>query len=196
MNVRMTPLIETVRDHRDRFDRFALELRDDELQRPVPGSGWTVKDYITHIATIDLTVREWFRSMVEGTPAIPADPNAKPEEQPAFDIDAWNNKQVARRRDQPVETIIEEGRVLRDELLDIMAQFTDEVLDSEIPFPGDANRPAQDINFGAYLVSWATHEPAHALDMLRALPERQDNPELRRWLDSVEFQEWPPAKGL
>jgi hypothetical protein len=196
VNPRIAPLIEAVRTHRDRFDSFALELSEEELQRPVPGSDWIVKDFISHIESIDLTVREWFRSFVDGTPPAPAQTGEKPEESPGFDIDAWNNRQVLRRRDQPVEKIVEEGRILRDELLGIMARFSDEVIDGDIPFPGDVNRKPEPVNFGAYLVAWATHEPAHAMDMLRALPERKDDPALRRWLDAVEFSGWPPTKGL
>ncbi len=196
MNPRVVPLIEAVRNHRDRFDSFALSLSEEDLKRPVPGSDWIVKDFVSHIASIDLTVREWFRSLAGKAPAAAQDPQEKPEERPGFDIDAWNNRQVARRRDLPVEQIVEDGRLLRDELLQVIAEFPDEVLNSDIPFPGDANRSPQDINFGAYLVAWATHEPAHALDMLRALPERKEDPELHRWLDAVEFSVWPPKQGL
>lgn len=194
MNSRLAPLIERVKDHRRQFERFARSLSEEELARPVPQSDWIVKDYISHLATIDLTVREWFRTLATGEAPPPG--TEKPSERPAFDIDAWNNRQVAKRRDAPVEAILEEAAANRAELLLIMDQFSDATLDADIPFPGDANRKASSINFGGYLVAWATHDPAHALDMLRALPGRRDEPALKEWLDGVTFESWPPASRL
>jgi hypothetical protein len=194
LNPRLQPLVAEVRAHREHFDAFARSLDASELARPVPQSEWIVKDYISHLATIDLTVREWFRTLATGEAPPPS--VDKPTERPAFDIDAWNNRQVAKRRDVPVGDILAEAGTLRAELLEIMELFSDEVLDSDIPFPGDANRQASAINFGGYLVAWATHDPAHAMDMLRALPERQNEPLLREWIDGVSFQSWPPTARL
>ena len=194
MNSRLQTLVADVRAHRERFEAFSRSLDDAELARPVPQSEWIVKDYISHLATIDLTVREWFRTLATGEAPPPS--SEKPTERPAFDIDAWNNRQVAKRRDAPVEAILEEAASNRAELLDIMELFSDATLDSDIPFPGDANRDASAINFGGYLIAWATHDPAHTRDMLRALPERQDDPVLREWLDGVSFGSWPPTARL
>lgn len=194
MNPRLVPLIERVKEHRRQFEGFARSLSDDELSQPVPQSDWIVKDYISHLATIDLTVREWFRTLANG--AAPPRSTEKAAERPAFDIDTWNNRQVAKRRDTPVETILEEAAANRAELLAIMGEFSDATLESDIPFPGDANREAASINFGGYLIAWATHDPAHTLDMLRALPGRKDEPGLKQWLDAVTFESWPPTSRL
>lgn len=181
-------------DHRVRFESFARSLSDDELALPVPQSEWIVKDYISHLATIDLTVKEWFRTLATGEAPPPS--REKPTERPAFDIDAWNNRQVAKRREATVEQILEEAATNRAELLAIMDLFSDATLDADIPFPGDANRAPSSMNFGGYLIAWATHDPAHTLDMLRALPGRRDEQELRDWLDGVTFESWPPASRL
>ena len=43
-------------NHRAKFEVFCRSLSDEQLNRQVPSSTWIVKDFISHLATIDGTV--------------------------------------------------------------------------------------------------------------------------------------------
>lgn len=197
MHPRVQPIVDEVRRHRARFDDFCRGLSDEQLARPVPDSTWIVKDYISHLATIDKTVVVWFESLADGSAAAPtAEARDAAGDGGGFDIDAWNDRQVAKLRDTPVPDLLTLARDHRVRLLAAMDRFTDATIDSDIPFPGDATRRPQPINFGGYLIAWAKHDPAHARDMLRALPERAQDPGLGTWLDTVTIGAWPPTERL
>jgi hypothetical protein len=198
MHARVQPVVDEVRRHRARFDDFCRTLKEEQLNRPVPESTWIVRDYISHLATIDKTVVVWFESLADGgaAPAAAQTRDAADAGGAAFDIDAWNDGQVTKLRDTPVPELLNLARDHRTHLLAAMDRFTDATLDADIAFPGDANRPPESINFGGYLTAWAKHDPAHARDMLRALPERARDPALRIWLESATIGAWPPAGRL
>src|SRR5579885_1443139 len=52
---------------RERFERFCRSLSAEELQRPVPCSSWIVKDFISHLATIDGPIAAWFAAIADGS---------------------------------------------------------------------------------------------------------------------------------
>ena len=66
----MIPEVEDVMNeldgHRVQFTVLSRWLTPEQLERPVPGSTWIVKDFISHLATIDGPVGEMFRTMHEG----------------------------------------------------------------------------------------------------------------------------------
>ena len=62
--------------------------------------------------------------------------------------------------------------------------LSDEQVASTMHFGGDAKRRAGDLQLSTFLVGWAQHDPIHVADMLRALPERANDAELRSWLDN------------
>jgi hypothetical protein len=49
------------------------------------------------------------------------------------------------------------------------------------------------VNFYQYLRAWVRHDPAHAIDMLRALPERREEAQVREWLDKVRWDDLDPS---
>ena len=51
-------------------------------------------------------------------------------------------------------------------------------------FPGDHKRAAGDLPLNLFLAGWAQHDVMHVADMIKALPERADDPEIKRWLDN------------
>ena len=55
--------IDTITSERARFEQFCRSLNAAELARPVPGSTWQVKDFISHLATIDGPIARWFGSL-------------------------------------------------------------------------------------------------------------------------------------
>jgi hypothetical protein len=64
----------------------------------------------------------------------------------------------------------------------VVVKFTPELIDGELFFPGDRDRPPALIKVADYLVGLAWHDPLHVIDMLRALPERSDDPALAEWV--------------
>ncbi|MEX2238938.1 MAG: DinB family protein [Dehalococcoidia bacterium] len=172
-------VVDELAGYREHFERLCRSLSHEELERMVPpDEEWTVKDYISHLATIDVSVNRWFRALAAGTPVRPSSGGER------FDVDAWNQKQVEARREFDVEAILAEGAKIRAEIIETMDTFTAETLAGDIYFPGDAKRPPMDLKFHAYLRGWAKHDPMHAADMLRALPERKEE-EANAWLAAV-----------
>jgi hypothetical protein len=51
-------------------------------------------------------------------------------------------------------------------------------------FAGDNKRGPGDLPLKLFLAGWAQHDPIHVADMIKALPELADDPEIKRWLDN------------
>ena len=103
-----------------------------------------------------------------------------------FDVDNWNDLQVQERRALDVEGVLAEAAKSRADLKVLMLALTDEDLARTLRFGGDSKRAASEIPFGAYLRGWCKHDPMHAMDMSRALPERQAS--LAQWFDDPVIQ--------
>lgn len=182
MNDTIARVIDAIRENRAKFEAFCYSLTDEQLRRPVPGSDWIVRDFAAHLGTLDTALRGWFAG-VESNPA-PTPANAGAAFDPdTFDVDAFNNAVVAARRDWPLARVFEEAAANRAPLIDQLARLTQEEIERPLHFAGDAKRPAGDLTLEAFLGGWAQHDPIHVADMLKALPERADDPDLVAWLD-------------
>lgn len=172
-------LTQRFRTNRMRFEAFCRSLNDEELERPVPGSTYRVKDFATHLATLDpLTVR-WLEAVREGKTEQPA----QAEDGSPFDIDKFNDRVVAERRDWSLEQIFDEAETNRKAFVEALRELEDEQIDQTFHFSGDNKRDPADIPFKPFLSGLARHDPIHVADMLKALPERANDPELQAWLD-------------
>ncbi len=180
-----TPAVQQVIDeldaHRAKFEDFCRSLSAEELRREVPNSTWQVRDFIAHLATIDGPVSEMFRAMHAGE-----DAGIRDQDGGRFEVDGWNDRQVAERRDLSVDQVLGEAAKSRLALKEHMVVLTDEDLARTLKFGGDSKRAASEIPFGAYLRGWCKHDPMHAMDMSRALPERQAA--LAPWFDDPIIQ--------
>lgn len=172
--------------HRVKFEDFCRSLTREELQREVPNSTWQVRDFIAHLATIDVPVAEMFRAMHAGE-----DTGLRTGDGEKFDVDGWNDRQVIERRALGLEAVLAEAARTRTGLKERLAAITDEDLARTLKFAGDSKRPAAEVPFGAYLRGWCKHDPMHAMDMSRALPERQA--ELAPWFDDPVIQGYQKA---
>jgi Mycothiol maleylpyruvate isomerase N-terminal domain len=167
---------------RERFERFCRSLSEEELQRPVAGSRWIVKDFISHLATIDGPVGSWFAAIADGG-------GAQPERRAgsgAWDVDRFNDAQVAERRDRTLDAIFAEAARARAALVAVLRRLTAEQLARPVHFGGDSKRPPAEIALGRYLQGWSRHDAIHVADMLKALPERRTDPEVAAWLAEPE----------
>ena len=174
-------VIDELDRHRAQFEDFCRSLTQDELQREVPNSTWQVRDFIAHLATIDGPVAEMFRTMHAGQ-----DAGIRNTDGGKFDVDNWNDRQVEQRRARSVEEVLAEAATSRAALKEHMYVLTDEDLARTLKFGGDSKRAASEIPFGAYLRGWCKHDPMHAMDMSRALPDRL--PGLAAWFDDPIIQ--------
>lgn len=174
-------VIERIHTERQQFEQFCRTLSDAELDRPVPGSAWIVKDFISHLATIDGPVRAWFASIRAGNLG-----SSQREGGTDWGIDAFNDAQVMARREWSVEQILAEAQRERASLVEVLAAFTASDMESTIRFGGDAKRPPSDVVLGQYLRGWANHDAMHVADMLRALPDRRTDPQVVAWLSQPE----------
>lgn len=182
----MHPDVQTVIDeldaHRIRFEAFSLALAEEQLRRDVPNSTWIVKDFISHLATIDEPVRRFFQNIRVQKKADWDTPDGE-----RFNIDRWNESMVQARRASSVEDILAEAAVLRAAIKDEMTQIGQEELDMPFVFGGDAKRGRREVIFGDYLRGWCKHDPIHTVDMMRALPECE-SPALLAWFDDPVIQ--------
>jgi uncharacterized damage-inducible protein DinB len=170
---------ESVREHRRRFEAFCRSLSDEELERPVPNSVWTVKDFISHLTTLDIELARWIEGIVAGRSNEPArTPDGRP-----FDIDVWNNAAVAERRGLALEQVLEEAADNRERFETALQLLEDEHLEGVVQFSGDNKRGLAQVPLKLFLSGLCRHDPIHVADMLKALPERAGDPELRAWLD-------------
>ncbi len=170
-------VIPVIRENRRKFEEFCYSLSEEELARPVPDSAWIVKDFASHLATLDITFAS-FIGVVEsgGQINMRLDADGAP-----FSLDAWNDAQVAERREWPIKEIFAEAAANREQLIEALGRLTEEQVSRLMHFT-DPKRGEADFPLKAFLIGWAQHDPIHTADMLKALPERADDCELTSWL--------------
>lgn len=162
--------------NRAKFETFCRSLSVEELARPVPDSHWEVKDFITHLATLDVV-------LTEQVDALAAGGNRQlGESDPTFDIDAWNEVEVQKRRDWSLDQVLAEASENRKRFLASLRNLTDAQIEQTMHFTGDNKRDPADIPYKLFLGGLARHDPIHVADMVKALPERAEDPEIKEWL--------------
>lgn len=163
--------------HRIQFIVLSRSLSEEQLNRSVPGSTWLVRDYVAHLATIDGSVGEMFRTVHEGGGA-----GIRSTDGERWDVDRWNEARIQERRALSVDELLVEAAVERTKLRGYLAELTEQALAANIVFQGDAHRPPSEIALRAYLRGWCKHDVMHAVDMMRAVPERR-SPRLDHWFN-------------
>jgi hypothetical protein len=172
-------LTQQFRTNRTRFQAFCMSLSDEELERPVPESTYRVKDFVTHLATLDPQLVRWFEAVRDGI----TDQPGETEDGSPFDVDKFNDRVVAERRDWSLDQIFDEAETNRAALLDALQELDDEKIEQVVHFNGDNKRPPADVPFKLFLFGLVRHDAIHVADMVKALPERAKDPELVAWLD-------------
>ena len=175
MNPDVEDIVNELDAHRIQFAVLCRGLAPEQLARPVPGSTWIVKDYISHLATIDGPVGEMFNAIREGREAGSGGDRR-------WEVDSWNERRVQERRTKTVDELLEEAARARAVLRGHLSGFTQEHLQRSMKFAGDARRPASELPVDLYLKGWCKHDVMHAVDMIRAVPEVM-TPRLESWFD-------------
>jgi hypothetical protein len=177
-------LIERFQDNRERFVAFCRSLSDEELARPVPGSSYRVKDFVSHLATLDPVMAEQFERAAQGL----MEELGRGDDGSSFDVDKYNDAEVARRRDWSLDRMLEEAAANRTAFLGSLEKLEDEHIDKVTHFTGDNKRDPTDVPFKLFLQGLTRHDPIHVADMVKALPERAEHPELKAWLNDTVVQ--------
>jgi hypothetical protein len=100
-----------------------------------------------------------------------------------WDVDAFNDAQVVARRSWPLDQVLAEAAQNRTKLVEALQSLAGPQIDRTMHFDGDAKRSGGDISVRLFLGGWAQHDPIHAADMLKALPERAGDAALRAWVE-------------
>ncbi len=189
MNPRTQLVIDEQARHRAQFEHLCRSLTGEELDATIPGSHWTVRDYIAHLCTIDGLIVAGFGPMVGMQMPAPDAPMPDP-----FDIDEWNDAAVLPARGRSIDDLLAEAAVHRGRMTELIRAMTDQHLDLIIPYGGDRkslNLPRSMVRFGGLLWGIAIHDPTHTRDILEAIPHRKSEPWLTEWLDSVNDSQVP-----
>lgn len=175
MHPTVAAVVEELDAHRAKFEAFCRSLTEEQLHRPVPNIAWLVRDFIAHLATIDVPVGEMFRTVHAGE-----DPGIRDAEGRRFNVDDWNEQRIQERRSMTIEEILTEAARERTALREHLVALDADDLGKSLKFQGDARRPPSEWPLDSYLRGWCKHDPMHALDMARALPEAI-SPALEEW---------------
>lgn len=180
MNPRVEAVVALITEERERFARFCSTLGGEELARPVPGSSWEVKDFISHVTALERPYRDWMTALAGSATTEPH------RGSPGFDVDEYNAAAVATRSGRSVEALLQEAAQERAALIAALAPLDDALLDTMVRFGGDHKRPPREVPLGGLLLGWARHDVIHVADMLKALPERRTDPTVTAWLSEAE----------
>jgi len=177
VNDTVQQVIPVLRENRRKFEEFCYSLSEEELARPVPNSSWIVKDFASHLCALDLLFADYIDSVRAGGQVD----MRQTAEGGSFNLDTWNDAQVADRRERSLADIFAEAETNRERLVASLGLLSDDDVNRTMHF-SDPKRGEADFPLKAFLVGWAQHDPIHAADMLKALPERADDAELTSWL--------------
>ncbi len=164
MDSRAGPVVEEANENRRLYEAFCRSLSPRELESPIPATTWRVKDYVAHLASIDIYVADWFEHLADGKRF-----RARNDDGSSFNIDTWNESRITERIDAPLDDLFGEAARHRERLWNAVDRFSPQLLDEQFSFHDS------DITYIRYLQLWVAHDPAHSVDMLCGLsPERRD----------------------
>jgi uncharacterized protein (TIGR03083 family) len=171
-------MVAAVRALADRFiydtatlKHIASNLPEGGADRPTPGSGWTVRQVLAHLA---LNQQRYARSLQQwlDDPAK-ADPGGDPTER--------NAAMAAENRETPVEGIV----ATFDGSIRGLVAACDAVTGAQLAVP-HGRWPFLDV-----LTAWSGHAGAHAVDLVSALPELKTDPMVLNWVLHFDYSNRP-----
>jgi uncharacterized damage-inducible protein DinB len=122
MNETVEQVIPVVRENRRKFEDFCNSLSEEELARPVPDSTWFVKDFVSHLSTLDSLFIDYIGGVQLGRQIdMRLDGRGAP-----FGLDAWNEAQVAERRSWSLRQIFAEAATNREKLIEALGRLTED----------------------------------------------------------------------
>ena len=106
-------LLAALRDDAARLPDVAASIGEADLERGVYENGWSARQLLAHIAAI-----EWTYPRLIEQAQIPADPRSAGSSSGRFDMDAYNQKQVANRSSAAIADLLAEFTRNREATID------------------------------------------------------------------------------
>jgi uncharacterized protein (TIGR03083 family) len=128
-------------------------LGDDEWDRPTTNPEWTARDLLTHLAIAEPGLLARMRRILEGTSQLP----------PGFDLNTYNQRQVGKRKGEPVAALRSALGESRTQVLAFLDGLTDEQLDV-----WGWHASGREVTVANMFEILADHESTHAQDILTA----------------------------
>jgi uncharacterized damage-inducible protein DinB len=100
-------------------------LSEEEVTQIQVEGVWTIKDILGHIASWEETCLEPLRRYADGGPF---------EVQVIEDYMAWNDEQATRKRDVPLDAILEELGAIRQGLTEVASRLSARQWERRVPF--------------------------------------------------------------
>lgn len=130
-----------------RQDTLAALKEVDLDQIMHPESGWRVRDVVAHLIAWDIAAVQALQHLQSGT--VDAIPDYS-------DMDSYNAREVAKRKDRPVDDLFAEWAALHEEFKAVVENMPDDLMGTRFRFPWGAH------GTGYYLVEvMAGHEQHH-----------------------------------
>ena len=148
-----------------RAEKMAANLTEADLAKPVYGAEepeWTVKDILAHLASMGASP-SFFIGMAQRAMSSSGGGGGMPAD---FDVNAFNNQQVAARTDKTIFELLAEFRQGHEKGVETIAATPDEVLTFKMPNPFEGGMSsALEMIEG----SCCDHEAQHLMDIAQAL---------------------------
>ena len=148
-----------------RTEKMAANLTEADLAKPVYGAEepeWTVKDILAHLASMGASP-SFFIGMAQRAMSSSGGGGGMPAD---FDVNAFNNQQVAARTDKTIFELLAEFRQGHEKGVETIAATPDEVLTFKMPNPFEGGMSsALEMIEG----SCCDHEAQHLMDIAQAL---------------------------
>lgn len=168
----MTPEVRAIADRfiyeQATLKHIAALAPADALDRPVPGTGWTVRQLLGHLAQSLNDYAEMVRKLAGGEPPIPQD----------WDPHAVNAATVARLEKAPLRDLFQLFGSGINDLVAELAAIPDEQV-------GEQSGPTPTMST---LHMLAGHCLTHAIPLVEALPEVRMDALVLNWLLYAEFE--------
>jgi uncharacterized protein (TIGR03083 family) len=151
MSDRKQALRDRLKAGRAALDAAILGLTDDDWDRPTSNPAWTARDLLTHLTIAEPGLLLRTRRILEGTSQLP----------PGFDLNVYNERQIAKRRGESVSTL----RSALDESRGQLLSFLDSLDDDQFDQRG-WHASGREVTVSEMFEILAWHEETHAKDIL------------------------------
>ena len=118
MTVQRDLIRKRLRDEGEKLIRTFADLSPGQWSLTIysDGMAWSLKDLLAHLSSAERAFLFYGRDILNGGEGAPE----------GFDINAFNNREVAGLRDRTVAQLIADLRAVRQETIDLVGQIADE----------------------------------------------------------------------
>lgn len=148
----LEPLISQYARSREALHRAVEGLSPEQLEAPLPGRDWSIKDTIIHIAANERLMSKLLRDIAYGTTtALPAD----------FDNQRFNDETVVAGRKKSIIQLRSDLDASYANLISVLETITPEMLNRRGTHPA-----AGDANVKEFLLAMYAHHEVHCRDII------------------------------